>query len=141
MPTILFLCVANSARSQMAEGLARSLAPRGYRFLSAGSEPRGVNPLAVAALREHGIDISHHRSKSIDDIPLREVDTIVTLCAEEVCPVVPGAVRRLHWPLADPAAANGGPDERLAAFRETRERLRERLPELWEGASPTFSSA
>ena len=83
MPTILFLCVANSARSQMAEGLARAAAPDGYRFLSAGSEPGQLNPLAVAALREDGIDISHHRAKGLAAIPLAEVDTIVTLCAEE----------------------------------------------------------
>jgi thioredoxin type arsenate reductase len=140
MPTILFLCVANSARSQMAEGLARSLAPPGYRFLSAGSEPAFVNPLAIIALREDGIDISHHRSKGIDDVPLREVDTIVTLCAEEVCPVVPGNVRRLHWPLADPARVDGTPEAKLAAFRATRDLLREKLPELWRTA-PTSSSA
>ncbi|HXF95544.1 MAG TPA: arsenate reductase ArsC [Gemmatimonadales bacterium] len=131
MPTVLFLCVANSARSQMAEGLARAWAPAGYRFLSAGSAPSSLNPLAVTALREIGIDISHHRAKGLDAIALEKVDTIVTLCAEEVCPVVPGNVERIHWPLPDPAAAGGGPEERLAAFRETRERLRKLLPELW----------
>ncbi|HEV8264528.1 MAG TPA: arsenate reductase ArsC [Gemmatimonadales bacterium] len=123
MPTVLFLCVANSARSQMAEGLARALAPPGYRFFSAGSEPGVLNPLAVRALAEQGIDIAHHRSKGVDDVPLAEVDTIVTLCAEEVCPVVPGSVRRLHWPLPDPAD--------LASFRSTRDELRRRLPTLW----------
>lgn len=131
MPTILFLCVANSARSQMAEGLARALAPPGYRFLSAGSEPGVLNPLAVAVLREQGIDISHQRAKGIPAIPLDEVDTIVTLCAEEVCPVVPGRVRRLHWPLPDPAKANGTDVQRHAAFREARDRLRQLLPQLW----------
>ena len=131
MPTILFLCVANSARSQMAEGLARAAAPDGYRFLSAGSQPGQLNPLAVAALREDGIDISHHRAKGLDAIPLDDVDTIVTLCAEEVCPVVPARVQRLHWPLADPARVEGSPDERLAAFRAARDRLRELLPRLW----------
>jgi arsenate reductase len=133
--TVLFLCVANSARSQMAEGLARNLAPPGYRFLSAGSEPRTLNPLAVAALAEDGIDISEQRAKSVGEIPLDTVDTIVTLCAEEVCPVVPGAVHRLHWPLPDPAAVAGGDAERLRAFRETRDRLRELLPGLWERGS------
>jgi arsenate reductase len=123
VPTVLFLCVANSARSQMAEGLARALAPPGYRFFSAGSEPGVLNPLAVRALAEQGIDIAHHRSKGVDDVPLAEVDTIVTLCAEEVCPVVPGSVRRLHWPLPDPAD--------LASFRSTRDELRRRLPTLW----------
>ena len=124
MSTILFLCVANSARSQMAEGLARAMAPDGYRFLSAGSAPGGLNPLAVAALREDGVDISHHHAKGLDAIPLDEVDTIVTLCAEEVCPVVPGNVQRLHWPLPDPT--------NLTSFRETRNRLKMLLPQLWE---------
>jgi protein-tyrosine-phosphatase len=131
LTTILFLCVANSARSQIAEGLARAIAPAGFRFLSAGSDPGTLNPLAVRVLREIGIDISHHRAKGLGGIPLEQVHTIVTLCAEEVCPVVPGNVRRLHWPLPDPAAEDAAPDERLAAFREARDRLRELLPELW----------
>lgn len=133
MPVVLFLCVANSARSQMAEGLARALAPAGYRFLSAGSTPRTLNPLAVAALAEDGIDISTQRAKSINDVRLGDVDTIVTLCAEEVCPVVPGTVHRLHWPLPDPAAHPGTEAERLAAFRAARDRLKELLPALWRG--------
>ena len=126
MTTVLFLCVANSARSQMAEGLARALAPEGYRFLSAGSEPGQLNPVAVEALREEGIDISRHRAKGLDAIPLEEVDVIVTLCAGEVCPVVPSNVRRLHWPLPDPTG--------LAAFRAARDRLRVLLPQLWAGS-------
>jgi len=133
--TILFLCVANSARSQMAEGLARALAPPGYRFLSAGSAPGVLNPLAVAAMREIGIDISQHRAKGLAGIAFDQVDAIVTLCAEEVCPVVPGRVRRLHWPLPDPARVSGAEATRLAAFRDTRNRLRELVPELWR-ASP-----
>lgn len=131
MPTVLFLCVANSARSQMAEGLARATAPAGYRFLSAGSEPGTLHPLAVEALAELGIDISGHRAKGLSRIPLDEVTTIVTLCAEEVCPFVPGAVRRLHWPLPDPARAPGSDGERLDAFRAARDRLRELLPQVW----------
>ena len=131
MPNILFLCVANSARSQMAEGLARATAPAGYGFLSAGSEPDALNPLAVQALAEQGIDISHHRAKGLPDIPLAEVDTIVTLCAEEVCPVAPGNVRRVHWPLPDPGRARGSEAEQLAAFREVRDRLKELVPSLW----------
>jgi arsenate reductase (thioredoxin) len=123
VPTILFLCVKNSARSQMAEGLARSMAPSGYRFVSAGSDPGAVNPLAIQALAEERIDISTHRAKGLASIPLDEVDTIVTLCAEEVCPVVPGQVRRLHWPLPDP--------KDLASFRLVRDELRRRLPALW----------
>jgi len=123
--TIVFLCVANAARSQMAEGLARALAPagNGYRFFSAGSHPGVLNPLAVRALAEEGIDISHHHSKGMDDVPLDEADVIVTLCADEVCPYVPGAVRKLHWPLPDP--------NDLEDFRSVRDELRELLPQLW----------
>jgi thioredoxin type arsenate reductase len=132
--TVLFLCVANSARSQMAEGLARALAPTRHRFWSAGSEPGTLHPLAVAALAEVGIDISHQRAKGLSHIPLDEVDAIVTLCAEEVCPYVARAVRRLHWPLPDPARVEGSDAERLAAFRAVRDRLRELLPQLWATA-------
>lgn len=123
MHTVLFLCVKNSARSQMAEGLARALAPAGYRFLSAGSDPGVINPLAIQALAEQQIDISSHRAKGLEGIAIEEVDTIVTLCAEEVCPVVPGNVARLHWPLSDP--------KDLASFRAVRDDLRRRLPALW----------
>jgi len=122
--TILFLCVKNSARSQMAEGLARAMAPAGYRFMSAGSDPGQINPLAIAALAEQRIDISQQRAKGLSAIALDQVDAIVTLCAEEVCPVVPGQVRRLHWPLPDP--------KDLASFRTVRDELRRRLPALWD---------
>jgi arsenate reductase len=111
----------------MAEGLARALAPPGYRFYSAGSEPGIINPSAIEVLREEGIDISQHRAKGLDKIALDEVDTIVTLCAEEVCPVVPGTVRRIHWPLPDP--------KDLTSFRAVRDELRKRLPILWDAAS------
>ena len=127
MPTVLFLCVANAGRSQVAEGLARAAAPDGWRFLSAGSEPGTVNPLAVQALAEDGVDIAHHRSKGLDAIPLAEVDVIVTLCAEEICPVVPVHVRREHWPLRDPYT--------LEDFRAVRDELRRRLPALWRDAA------
>ena len=83
---ILFLCVANSARSQMAEGIARTLAPAGVEVFSAGSNPGRLNPLAMQALAEIGIDLSGHRSKGIPEVPADRVDTIITLCAEEVCP-------------------------------------------------------
>ena len=124
---IAFLCVANSARSQMAEGLARRLFGSRIEILSAGSEPSSVNPLAVEALREIGIDISQHRSKSTTDVDLSKVDLIVTLCADEVCPIVPGKVRKLHWPFPDPASAEGDKGERLAKFREVRDAIDARL--------------
>lgn len=132
MRGILFLCVANSARSQMAEGLARHLLGGEVAVLSAGSAPGGVNPHAVAVMAELGIDISGQRSKAIEDIDLDAVDLVVTLCAEEVCPVLPGKVRRLHWPIADPAAGDGSaaPEAARARFRAARDEIRARLEAL-----------
>jgi thioredoxin type arsenate reductase len=131
---ILFLCVANSARSQMAEGIARSLAPPDTKIWSAGSQPASVRPEAIAVLREIGIDISGYYSKAVSEIPPTEVDTVITLCAEEQCPVFPGKVRRQHWRLPDPAAASGSEMERLSAFREVREELLKRVTSLFENA-------
>jgi arsenate reductase len=124
---VLFLCVANSARSQMAEGIARSLAPAGVTVSSAGSQPSKVNPLAIRALDEIGIDIRGHHSKSVDSIDPAGVEVVVTLCAEEVCPVFLGKAHRVHWGLPDPAQAGASEDERLQAFREVRDELRRRL--------------
>jgi arsenate reductase len=127
MKGILFLCVANSARSQIAEGAARSLVPPGFSVWSAGSRPTFVRPEAVAVLGEIGIDISHQRSKAIAEIPASEVDTVITLCGEEECPLFLGKARRLHWGLPDPAAVTGAENERLDAFRQTRDDLRQRV--------------
>lgn len=124
---VLFLCVANSARSQMAEGIARTLAPAGVKVSSAGSAPSRLNPLAVRALAEIGIDISGQRSKSVDEVPPADVDVVVTLCAEEVCPVFLGKALRVHWGLPDPAVAAGTDDGKLQAFRDVRDELRRRL--------------
>jgi protein-tyrosine-phosphatase len=131
---VLFLCVANSARSQMAEGIARSLAPRSVKVSSAGSEPSRLNPIAVTALAEIGIDISHHRSKSVNDIPPDDVDVVITLCADEVCPVFLGKTLRVHWGLPDPAAVTGDEGARLDAFRGARDELRRRLERVFAGA-------
>ena len=128
--SLLFLCVANSARSQMAEGIARRLLGDAVRVQSAGSEPSRVNPLAIQVLAEIGIDMSAHRSKAVDSIAAGSVDTVITLCAEEVCPVFLGRARRLHWGLPDPAAAAGDAEARLDAFRATRDELRRRLARL-----------
>jgi protein-tyrosine-phosphatase len=127
MKGILFLCVANSARSQIAEGIARTLVPAGTRVWSAGSRPTSVRPEAMAVLNEVDIDISHYRSKAISEIPASEVDTVITLCGEEECPLFLGKARRLHWGLPDPAAATGPEHERLEAFRRIRDELRQRL--------------
>jgi arsenate reductase len=128
---LLFLCVANSARSQMAEGIARALAPAAVRISSAGSQPSRLNPLAVVALAEIGIDISHHRSKGVEEIPAEGVDVVVTLCAEEVCPAWLGKATRLHWGLPDPAHAGATEAERLQAFRDVRDELRRRLASVF----------
>jgi protein-tyrosine-phosphatase len=128
---MLFLCVANSARSQMAEGIARSLAPASVKISSAGSRPSRLSPFAVKALAELGIDISKHYSKSVDDIPRGDVDAVVTLCGEEVCPVFLGKALRVHWGLPDPAGAGTTEDEQLQAFREVRDELRRRLERIF----------
>jgi arsenate reductase (thioredoxin) len=130
MMSILFLCVANSARSQMAEGLARQLLGQTVRVQSAGSEPTSVNPLAVEVMAEIGIDLSQQRSKAVGSIELTTVDTVVTLCAEEICPVFLGQGRRLHWPMPDPAAEHGSHDAKLGAFRAVRDELGRRIAEL-----------
>jgi len=124
---LLFLCVANSARSQMAEGIARSLAPAGTKVSSAGSRPSRLNPFAIRALDEIGIDIRGHRSKSVDEIPGEDVDAVVTLCAEEVCPVFLGKAWRAHWGLPDPAGAGTTDEAQLRAFRDVRDELKRRL--------------
>ena len=131
--TILFLCVANSARSQMAEGIARSLAPREVRISSAGSVPMSVRPEAVAVLREIDVDISNAESKHVDDLDTADVDAVITLCREEACPVYLGAAIRLHWALPDPASVTGSDELRLEAYREVRDTLRRRLTVLFSG--------
>ena len=135
MRRILFLCVANSARSQMAEGIARAVAQSGVRVWSAGSDPRRVRPEAVTVMREIGIDISGQRAKSIPEIPADEVDTVVTLCAGNVCPILPVRAQSFHWEIADPAATEGSEEARLAAFRATRDELRRRISALLAGES------
>ena len=130
MKGILFLCVANSARSQMAEGLARARFGPAVSVESAGSRPSEVNPLAVAVLAEIGIDITGQRSTDVAAVDPARVGTVVTLCAEEVCPALLGDARRLHWPLADPAAVTGTEEERRQRFREVRDEIARRLAML-----------
>jgi len=133
---VLFLCVANSARSQLAEGVARSLAPPSVAVWSAGSSPTRVRPEAIVVLAEIGIDISTHQSKAVSDIPAAEVDTVITLCGEEQSPVFLGRARRLHWGLPDPAATVGSDADRLDAFRRTRDELRRRLAVVFASDAP-----
>ena len=129
-PGILFLCVANSARSQLAEGLARTRFGPRVRVASAGSVPTRVNPLTIAVLEEIGVDSSEQYAKSIDTIDPASVDIVVTLCAEEVCPASLGNVRRLHWPLSDPAVPAGSVADQLDQFRAVRDAIEKRLSEL-----------
>ena len=130
--SILFLCVANSARSQMAEGLARAMFGDRIRVQSAGSQPSRVSPYAVEVMREAGIDIGAHTSKSVDEIDRSDIEMVITLCAEEVCPVFLGKVHRQHWPLPDPnREVEGAPrEEVLERFRRTRDAIREKLQQL-----------
>lgn len=127
---MLFLCVQNSARSQLGEGIARSLAPDDVRVSSAGSQPAFVRPQAIEVLREIGVDASKHSSKSIHDIDASSVDCVITLCAEEVCPVFPGNVAKYHWGLPDPAKVGT-----LEAFRQIRDELQRRLGALFSAQS------
>jgi len=122
---ILFVCTGNSARSQMAEGFARHYGAGRVEADSAGMEPTQLNSNAVAVMREKGIDISGQQSKAFDKALAREMDYVITVCgnAEERCPVLPPEVRRLHWPLEDPARARGTPEEILAIFRRSRDEI------------------
>jgi thioredoxin type arsenate reductase len=132
MHKILFLCVANSARSQMAEGLARNILGNRASVMSAGSQPSSLNPYAVAAMAEIGVDISRHQAKSVDDVDAAAVDLVVTLCADEVCPILPGRVRRLHWPVADPASSDPSltPEDLRARFATARDQIKARIEVL-----------
>jgi arsenate reductase len=130
--SILFLCVANSARSQMAEGLARDLFGKGTRVQSAGSAPSQVNPYATRAMEELNISLASQTSSSVQGVDAGEVDLVVTLCAEEVCPPALHATPRLHWPIADPDRKHEDltDEQRLAHFREARDLIRGHLRQL-----------
>ena len=130
--TILFLCSGNSCRSQMAEGFARHFGDASVQILSAGTEPKELNPRTVRVMREAGVDIAGQRSKSLVDMPLEAVDQVITLCSEADAKLPPllQHVERFHWPLADPAVTRGSEEEVLAAFREVRDKIRSRVREL-----------
>lgn len=127
---VLFLCTGNSCRSQMAEGLLRRVVPTpAVEVVSAGTDPQPVHPLAVLAMREISVDISTQRSKSLQLFLDQEFDFAITLCddAQRACPSFPGSAQRLHWPIADPVAAVGLEEERLAVFRAVRNELSGRI--------------
>ncbi len=127
---VLFLCVHNSARSQLAEGLLRSMAGDRFEVYSAGSDPTRPHPFALRVLQDEGIDISSLHSKSVAEFLDKPVDYVITLCAEEVCPILPGNATRFHWPLPDPAAVDGDSEAQLEAFRQTAAELKRRLGEF-----------
>lgn len=124
-PRVLFLCTGNSARSQMAEGLLRKMAGERFDVLSAGTNPVGVNPLAIEAMQEIGIDISKHRSKNVKEFLGQPIEYVITVCdrAKESCPIFPGTYKFLSWSLDDPAALSGTKEEKLQAFRHIRDEI------------------
>lgn len=128
---VLFLCTGNSARSQMAEGYLRYVAGDRFECLSAGIEPKGLNPLAAEVMREIGIDISHQKSKDVSILLGQPIPYVITVCdnAKERCPVIPGAYRLWHWSIEDPAAAQGSREEKLAVFRRVRDEITRRIDE------------
>ncbi len=127
--TVLILCTGNSARSQMAEGLLRHDAGDRFEVASAGTRPTCVRPEAIEVMKEIGIDISGHRSKSVDEFAARDFDYVLTVCdnARETCPIYPGHSNRLHHSFQDPAAVEGSQETRLAAFRKVRDQIRQYL--------------
>jgi arsenate reductase len=132
---LLFMCVANSARSQLAEGLAKNIFPTDD-IQSAGSRPSKLNPYAVKVMKDIGIDISKHYSKSVEDLDqkfISELDYVITLCAEEVCPVIISKAKKLHWPFPDPASNDPKSDEEmLKRFSEARNNISKKLLQFKE---------
>jgi arsenate reductase (thioredoxin) len=129
---VLILCTGNSARSQMAEGLLRHDGGPEYEVFSAGTHPSHVRPEAIQAMREVGIDISGHRSKSVDEFAGQHFDYVITVCdnAKESCPVFPATTKRIHWSLEDPAAVQGSEEQRLTEFRRIRAQIRTHLSQF-----------
>ena len=126
---VLILCTGNSARSQMAEAFFRHETGELCEVVSAGTKPSQVRPEAIAVMNEIGIDISGHRSKSVEEFTGQEFDYVITVCdhARELCPVFPGETKHLHWSIDDPAEAQGSAEERKAVFRRIRDQLHERI--------------
>lgn len=128
-PKVLFLCTGNSARSQMAEGYLRHVAGGEFEPLSAGVEPKSLNPLAIEVMSEIGVDISKHRSKDVREFLGQAIPYVITVCdnAKQRCPIFPRTYKFLHWSLEDPAEATGSHEEKLAVFRRVRDEIRERI--------------
>jgi arsenate reductase len=139
---VLILCTGNSARSQMAEGLLRAFGGRDFEVLSAGTNPGIVRPEAIAVLAERGIDISSHRSKHVEELIGERFDYVITVCdsARESCPMFPGAPKRIHWSIQDPAAIQGMDEQRVEAFRGACDALSDRLQGFVRGLQPQVGS-
>ena len=134
MKGILFLCTGNSCRSQMAEGFAKKMLPKNMEIFSAGLEPKSVHPMAVKVMQEVGIDISKQESKNISEIPIGEIDMVITLCgdADERCPVLPGKVKKIYWSIDDPAKAWGNDKEIAIVFQKARDKIKSHIEnEKW----------
>ena len=131
-PSILVLCTGNSARSQMGEGLFRHIVGDRFEVESAGTRPSSVRREAVAVMAELGIDLSSHRSKSVDEFLHHEFRYVFTVCdnARDSCPLLPGPAERIHWSFEDPAAVQGSEEDRLAAFRRIRDQIQTRVQEF-----------
>ncbi len=131
---VLFLCTGNSCRSQMAEGFVKKMLSKDLNIFSAGLEPKGIHPMAVKVMQEIGLDISCQKSKNISEIPIGEIDIVITLCgdAAERCPVFPGKVKRIHWELEDPAKAQGSKEEIIKIFQKVRDKIKSHIKnEKW----------
>jgi len=127
---ILFLCVANSARIQMAEGLAKNILGASCTVLSAGSKPSFVHPMAINVMAEINIDISKQSSKAVSSIDLTKIDKIITLCGDEICPYTSSNIDHEHWSLPDPAVPCDQKEEQLTKFRKVRDILIEKISDL-----------
>ena len=136
---ILFLCTGNSCRSQIAEGWARHRGGAAVSVESAGIEAHGKNPRAIAVMQESGVDISQQESTRLTDDMLETADVLVTVCghADENCPAVPAGIKKIHWPLEDPAKASGSEELVMQVFRASRDDIRSRVQELLDTLSVT----
>lgn len=136
---VLVLCTGNSARSQMGEGLFRAEGGDAFEVFSAGTKPSLVRPEAIAVMNEIGIDISGHRSKSVDEFAGQSFDYVVTVCdnARDNCPLFPATTARLHWSFEDPAAVEGSDEERQSAFRRIRDQIHERVMAFLASGQPS----
>ena len=141
-PKVLFLCTGNSCRSQMAEGLLRSRAGDLFDVASAGTRPAGLNPLAVRAMAEIGIDISSQKSKHVDSLAEQQFTYVITVCdnAREACPTFPATTQTLHWSFEDPADAQGADEERMKVFTRVRNEIDEKVGELVRARPTAFET-